>query len=80
MAKTAKPKPVEALSYEAAFTELEKIVSALEAEQRSLDESMELFERGQALVKHCVSLLDKAELKVQQLSGGNLTDFVESQG
>jgi len=76
MAKSsAKPKPVDELTYEAAFAELETIVSALESEQRPLEESMSLYERGQALVKRCTELLDGAELKVKQLSGGDLAGF-----
>ena len=59
-------------SYEQAFTELESIVSILESNQRSLDEAMTLFERGQALAQHCTNLLDRAELKVHQLSGQDL--------
>jgi exodeoxyribonuclease VII small subunit len=77
MPKVSSPKPVEELTYEAAFAELESIVAALENEQRSLDESMSLYERGQALVKRCAELLDKAELKVRQLSGNELTDIAE---
>jgi exodeoxyribonuclease VII small subunit len=69
---------VEQLSYEQAYQELERIVSALESGDHTLDESMELFARGQALVKHCTTLLDRAELKVQQLIGENLTDFLPS--
>lgn len=77
MPKSSSPKPVENLDYEAAFSELETIVDSLENEQRSLEESMSLFERGQALVKRCGELLDKAELKVNKLSGSELTDMVE---
>jgi exodeoxyribonuclease VII small subunit len=77
MPKSSSPKPVENLDYEAAFSELETIVDSLENGQRSLEESMSLFERGQALVKRCAELLDKAELKVKQLSGGELTDVAE---
>jgi len=72
-----KPKPIEELTYEEAFAELEMIVAALESEQRPLDEAMTLFERGQALAKRCAELLDQAELKVRMLSGGELTDFEE---
>ncbi len=71
------PKPVEALTYEAAFAELQKVVAALEGEPRSLEEAMSLFERGQALVKRCSELLDQAELKVKRLSGGEMTDLEE---
>ena len=77
MAKSSSPKPIEELTYETAFAELESIVEALESEQRSLDESMSLYERGQALVKRCAELLDKAELKIRQLSGNELTDIAE---
>jgi exodeoxyribonuclease VII small subunit len=59
-------------TYEEAFTELESIVHSLEAEQRTLDEAMRLFERGQALAQHCTTLLDQAELKVRQLGGEDL--------
>ena len=79
MPKSSTSKSVESLSYEQAFAELESIVAALENEQRSLDESMALYERGQALVKRCAKILDKAELKVKQLSGETLTDFEEAE-
>jgi exonuclease VII small subunit len=35
---------------------------------------MSLFEHGQDLSKHCTLLLENAELKVKQLSGGELSD------
>jgi exodeoxyribonuclease VII small subunit len=63
------------LSYEQAMNELETIVNALESNQGPLEESMALFERGQALVQHCSALLDKAELKVRQVSGEELEDL-----
>lgn len=68
-------KTSEELSYEEAFAALESVVEALEGEQRPLDEAIALYERGQALSKHCATLLEKAELKVRQLSGGQLTVF-----
>lgn len=67
--------PIEQLSYEQAFSELEKIVALLETNSQSLAESLTLFERGQALVHYCTALLDQAELKVQQISSGELNDF-----
>jgi exodeoxyribonuclease VII small subunit len=67
--------PVDQLTYEQAFAELEKILAEIETEQRSLEETMALYERGQALVQHCANLLDKAELKVRQLSGEELVDY-----
>jgi exodeoxyribonuclease VII small subunit len=72
--KPAQP-PVEELSYEQALSELETIVASLEANKLPLDESMSLYERGQALTRHCVELLDKAELRVKQLSGEVLVNL-----
>jgi exodeoxyribonuclease VII small subunit len=77
MSKRVVSQPVDEMAYEPAFAELESIVSALESEQRPLEEAMGLFERGQALAKHCAGLLDKAELKVRQLTGDKIEDFVE---
>jgi exodeoxyribonuclease VII small subunit len=78
MAKN-EPKSIEGLTYEEAFAELETIVAALESGERPLEESMTLFERGQALTKRCAELLDKAELKVQALVGESRADFKENQ-
>ena len=69
------PTPIDQLTYEQAFTELEAIVTALESDQRSLEEALAVFERGQALASYCATQLEQADLKVQQLSGGSLTDF-----
>ena len=78
MAKTKPtPKPVEELSYEEALAELEQTVEMLESEQNPLDESMKLFERGQALAARCGILLEAAQLKVQKLVGESTLDFEE---
>jgi exodeoxyribonuclease VII small subunit len=55
------------MSFEEAFAELEATVSRLERGDLSLEESITLFERGQALATHCGQRLDAAELKVRQL-------------
>lgn len=73
--KTAKS--IEALTYEEALAELEGIVSALEGEQNQLEESIELFERGQALAERCSVLLEAAELKVKKVAGDVLLPFEE---
>jgi exodeoxyribonuclease VII small subunit len=74
MPKDNTPPPVESLAYEEALAELEKIVATLEGESGSLDEAMALYERGQMLARRCAELIDKAELKVMQLSGNQLID------
>jgi exodeoxyribonuclease VII small subunit len=68
-------RPVEELTYEEALAELEEIVSALEGEQSQLDESIRLFERGQALAARCSALLEAAELKVRQVAGDEIIPF-----
>ena len=70
-------KSIEELTYEEALAELERIVSALEGEQSQLDESIKLFERGQALAERCSILLEAAELKVKKVAGDVLTPFEE---
>jgi exodeoxyribonuclease VII small subunit len=78
MAKT-ETKPIEKLTYEDAFAELEEIVASLESGEQPLEEALSLFERGQKLSKHCAELLAQAELKVQELSGGMLAPFQEGE-
>lgn len=67
--------PVEQATYEQAYAELEAVVTALEANPKSLDEATALFERGQALAKHCAELLDKAELRVRQLTASEMDEL-----
>ena len=67
-------KKIEELSYEEAFAELEAVVGTLENEEKTLEESLTLFERGQALSKHCTALLENAELRVKQLVDGELDE------
>jgi len=80
MSKTSAKKSeriIEELSYEEALTELEGIVESLEGEQNPLEDSMRLFERGQALAAYCGSLLESAQLKVQKLVGDSIAPFEE---
>jgi exodeoxyribonuclease VII small subunit len=69
------PGPIDQMTYEQAFAELEKIVSALESDQRPLADATNLFERGQRLSAYCARLLDQAALKVSQLSGESAIDL-----
>jgi len=70
-------KRIEELAYEEALAELEGIVSALEGEQNQLEDSIKLFERGQALAERCSVLLEAAELKVRKVAGDVLIPFEE---
>lgn len=53
--------------FEAAMTELEAIVEALEQGDLSLDESLQRFERGVQLTRACQAALKNAEQKVEVL-------------
>ncbi len=57
----------EALSFEDAYAELEDIITQLDTGDLALETSVTLFERGRALAQHCQTLLDSAELRVNQL-------------
>ena len=72
-------KSINELTYEEALAELEGIVSALEgdASRNQLEESIKLFERGQALAERCSALLEAAELKVKKVAGDVLIPFEE---
>ena len=67
MPKKTKHQPVEGLTYEQAFAELEESVRTLERGDLPLEESLALYERGQELSAYCAKLLDEAELKVVQV-------------
>jgi exodeoxyribonuclease VII small subunit len=60
--------PVEGMNYEQAMSELEDITRSLEENPPALEDTLALFERGQALARRCADLLNQAELKVRQLS------------
>jgi exodeoxyribonuclease VII small subunit len=68
-AVSARP-AVEDLGYEQARDELAEVVRALEAGGLSLDDSVALWERGEALAKRCDRQLAGARERVQQVLDG----------
>ncbi|MCJ7715904.1 MAG: exodeoxyribonuclease VII small subunit [Anaerolineales bacterium] len=62
--------PVEELSYEQALQELEELVNSLETGEKDLHTTLLFFERGQSLASYCISLLDNAELQVEEILKG----------
>ncbi|HET7718156.1 MAG TPA: exodeoxyribonuclease VII small subunit [Bauldia sp.] len=66
------PVPVAELSFEKALAELESIVQRLEQGKVDLEESIAIYERGEALKSHCERLLKEAEGRVERIRlGGN---------
>lgn len=55
------------LSFEEAYAQLEDIAAQLESGDLALDDAVALYERGQVLARLCGSLLDAAELRIQQI-------------
>lgn len=65
---------VQKLTFEKAIDELESIVKRLEGGQVPLEESVAIYERGQALKSRCEELLKQAEARVEKItldSAGN---------
>jgi len=58
---------VSALSFEQALKELEGIVTRLEQGSVPLEESIAIYERGDALRAHCDGLLKTAEARVEKI-------------
>lgn len=61
-------KPVAEMSFEAALRELEETVSKLESGNVELDKSIEIYERGAELKKHCEVKLAQAQARIEQIT------------
>ena len=71
MAKpAAKHLDIKDMSFEKALKGLEIIVGRLERGDVELEESINIYERGEALKEHCDRLLKQAEAKVEKLTLG----------
>jgi exodeoxyribonuclease VII small subunit len=70
------PGPSDSLTYEQARDELVSIVAKLEAGTATLDESLALWERGEALASRCQRLLEGARERVEEIrsQGANVAD------
>lgn len=68
-------KPIAEMSFEEAMAELEAVVRALEDGKVPLERSIDLYERGEALRKHCDDRLKAAEMRVEKIvaQGGQAT-------
>jgi exodeoxyribonuclease VII small subunit len=67
--RVTEPKPdIATMPFEAALAELEQIVDQLEKGAVSLDDSIRLYERGEALKTHCDELLKSAEMRIDKIT------------
>ena len=67
MAAASSNRDIPKMSFEDAITELERIVQQLEDGDVPLEESIVIYERGDALRRHCDGKLKEAELKVEKI-------------
>jgi exodeoxyribonuclease VII small subunit len=59
---------VKKLTFEKALAELEQIVQKLERGDVALEESVTIYERGEALKRRCEELLRQAEARVEKIT------------
>ena len=59
---------IKKLSFERAIEELESIVTKLEGGKVPLEESVTIYERGEALKRRCEELLRHAEARVEKIT------------
>ncbi len=54
--------------FEEALAQLEKLIDRIESGKVGLEESIAEYEKGAALLKHCRSILDRAEQRITELT------------
>ena len=62
--------PTSDLSFEAALARLEEIVRLLERGEAPLDQSIELYQEGDRLKRHCEARLKAAQARIEQIAFG----------
>lgn len=61
---------IAAMSFEEALRALEDVVRKLESGEVPLDDSIALYERGEALRGHCQARLDAAQARIEKIVAG----------
>jgi exodeoxyribonuclease VII small subunit len=61
----------ENLSFEIAFEQLQSILEKMNSGALTLQQSLEYYERGEKLMRHCEALLKSAEQKIEEISKGS---------
>jgi len=68
MPEEKKKNDVGKLSFEDAIKELTNIVGQIEQGEIPLADSLEQYERGMSLIKHCRGILQEAEKRIEKIS------------
>ncbi|VVC76532.1 Exodeoxyribonuclease 7 small subunit [Aquicella siphonis] len=64
-------KPNKLPNLEDSLSEITQLIDRMEHSEQTLEQSLDSFERGITLVRHCQKILDQAEQKVQILMQNN---------
>ncbi len=67
MADKKQKNDISKMSFEEAIKELTSIVSKIEQGQIPLQDSLEQYERGMTLIKHCRGILQQAEKRIEKI-------------
>ena len=70
MAKSKDQNDIDKLSFEEAIKELGGIVQKIEQGKIPLQDSLEQYEKGMALIKHCRKILQDAEKRIEKIASG----------
>ncbi|MXO61592.1 exodeoxyribonuclease VII small subunit [Qipengyuania oceanensis] len=65
------PGQISEMSFEDALRALEDVVRKLEGGEVPLDQSIELYERGEKLRAHCQARLDAAQARIEKIVAGS---------
>ena len=77
--KTNKKIELEKLSFEQAIETLTGIVDKIEAGQVPLAESLEQYEQGMALIRHCRGILLDAEKRIEEIGDADAADVPDQE-
>lgn len=76
MAEKATQDPMQEMTVEESFAELDRLVQQMESGNTSLEESFQLYAKGMQLLKNCNEKIDLVEKKMLQISeDGKLIEF-----
>ena len=68
MAEKKRTSDISKLGFEDAIKQLQSIVDKIEQGEIPLQDSLEQYEEGVALIKHCRGILQKAEKRIEKIS------------
>ena len=79
MSKKIDDYKIQDLDFEEAMDQLNEIIQGLESGEVKLSESVDKFELGSELAKHCKKLLDDAETRINAIKIDGVGDIIAEQ-